>query len=268
MDITTKKPSKLVPSFINDLIKSLKIENIKIDLLGTASLESQYYYSDFDLYSDISKIKDLTTVYKNLDRIFDLKDNNVYFKEFKIQFINGEKIKYYELPISINKNIKRDDVDYFKIDYIVFVDNQFTDVSLIYNLNPLKKSKEEIIELIRKDQKEFYDMGKTYKSLKRYFSILNLQGKKADMVKLTIGLFNTENGRQYKICSVLGTIIDLIKQYGRNYKDVSKKIKANLKLFKLPLNMTIKQMNEYIKEHSDIFNKEALTFYKKLKIKI
>ena len=91
MDITTKKPSRLVPSFINDLIKSLKIENIKIELLGTASLESQYYYSDFDLYSDISKIKDLTTVYKNLDRIFTLKDNNVYFKEFKIQFINGDK---------------------------------------------------------------------------------------------------------------------------------------------------------------------------------
>ena len=82
MDITTKKPSKLVPSFINDLIKSLKIENIKIQLLWTASLNSQYYYSDFDLYSDISKIKDLTTVYKNLNRIFELKDNNVYFKEF------------------------------------------------------------------------------------------------------------------------------------------------------------------------------------------
>jgi len=268
MDITTKKPTKLVPSFINDLIKSLKIEKNKIELMGTASLNSQYYYSDFDLYSDISKIKDLSTVYKNLDRIFDLKDNNVYFKEFKIQFINGEKRKYLELPITINKNIKRDDVDYVKIDYIVFVDNQFTDASIIYNLNPLKKSNDEIMKLVGDDQKEFYNMGRYFKSLKRYFSILNLQGKKADMVKLTIGLFNTENGRQYKICSVLGTIIDLIKQYGRNYKDVSKKIKSNLKLFNLPLNMTIKQMNEYIKEHSDIFNKEALSFYKKLKIKI
>lgn len=88
------------------------------------------------------------------------------------------------------------------------------------------------------------------------------------MVKLTIGLFNTENGRQYKICSVLGTVIDIIKQYGRTYKDVGKKLKANLKLFNLPLHMTIKEMNDYIKEHSDIFNKEALTFYKKLKIKI
>lgn len=178
MDITTKKPSKLVPSFINDLIKSLKIQNNKIELLGTASLQSQNYYSDFDLYSDISKIKDLSTVYKNLNRIFNLKDNNVYFKEFKVQLKNGEKEKYFSLPISINKNIKRDDVDYFKIDYVVFLDSQFTDVSLIYNLNPLKKSKEEIIELIKSDQKEFYDMGKYFKSLKRYFSILNLQGKK------------------------------------------------------------------------------------------
>ena len=268
MDITTKKPSRLVPSFINDLIKSLKIEKNKIDLMGTASLQSQYYYSDFDLYSDISKIKDLSTVYKNLNRIFNLKDNNVYFKEFKVQLKNGEKEKYFSLPISINKNIKRDDVDYFKIDYVVFLDSQFVDVSLIYNLNPLKKSKEEIIELIKSDQKEFYDMGKYFKSLKRYFSILNSQGKKSDMVKLTIGLFNTEYGRQYKICSVLGTVIDIIKQYGRTYKDVGKKLKANLKLFNLPLHMTIKEMNDYIKEHSDIFNKEALTFYKKLKIKI
>jgi len=268
MDITTKKPSKLVPSFINDLIKSLKIENIKIELLGTASLNSQYYYSDFDLYSDISKIKDLSTVYKNLNRIFQLKDNNVYFKEFKVQLKNGEKFKFFDLPISINKNITRDDIDYVKVDYIVFVDNQFTDVSLIYNLNPLKKSNEEIIKLVGDDQKEFYNMGKYYKSLKRYFSILNLQGRKADMVKLTVGLFNTDNGRKYKICSVLGTVIDLIKKYGRRNANISSKIKANLRLFKLPINMTVKEMEDYIKKESDIFNKEALTFYKKLKIKI
>ena len=77
MDITNKKPSSLIPVFIKNLVKSLKIEKIKIELLGTASLDSQYYYSDFDLYSDISKIKSLYTVYMNLNRIFDLKDNNV-----------------------------------------------------------------------------------------------------------------------------------------------------------------------------------------------
>ena len=250
MDITTKKPSKLVPSFINDLIKSLKIENIKIELLGTASLNSQYYYSDFDLYSDISKIKDLTTVYKNLNRIFELKDNNVYFKEFKVQLKNGEKFKFFDLPVAINKNITRDDIDYVKIDYIVFVDNQFTDVSLIYNLNPLKKTKEEIIQLIRNDQKEFYDMGKYYKSLKRQFSILNLQGRKADMVKLSIGLFNTDYGRQYKICSVLGTVIDLIKKHGRRNANINSKIRANLRHFKLPINMSVNDMEAYIKKES------------------
>lgn len=268
MDITNKKPSSLIPVFIKNLVKSLKIEKIKIELLGTASLESQYYYSDFDLYSDISKIKSLYTVYMNLNRIFDLKDNNVYFKEFKVQLINGEKYKYFELPVSISKSIKREDVDYVKTDYVVFVDNQFTDVSLIYNLNPLNKSKEEIIQLIRNDQKEFYDMGKYYKSLKRYFSILNLQGKKADMVKLTIGLFNTEYGKQYKICSNLGTIIDLVKQYGKKRKDINDKIKANLRLFKLPINMSINDMEAYIKRESDIFNKKALEMYKKLNIKI
>ena len=268
MDIANKKPQSLIPSFIKDLIKSLKIEKIKIELLGTASLDSQYYYSDFDLYSDISKIKDLRTVYTNLNRIFNLKDNNIYFKEFKVQLINGEKYKFHELPVSINKSIKRADVDYVKSDYIVFVDNQFTDVSLIYNLNPLKKSKEEIIELIRNDQKEFYDMGKYYKSLKRYFSILNLQGKKDDMVKLTIALFNTKYGKQYKICSNLGTIIDLINKYGTNRKDINDKIKANLRLFKLPINMSIKDMEEYIKRESAIFNKKALGMYNKLKIKI
>ena len=115
-----------------------------------------------------SKIKDLTTLHKNVDRIFTLKDNNVYFKEFKIQLINGDKKKYFELPVSISKNVSRDEIDYVKIDYIVFVNNQFTDVSLIYNLNPLKKSKDEIIQLIRNDQKEFYDMGKYFKSLKSF----------------------------------------------------------------------------------------------------
>ena len=56
-------------------------------------------------------------MYKNLDRIFTLKDNNVYFKEFKIQFINGDKKKYFELPISISKNITREEIDYVKLYY-------------------------------------------------------------------------------------------------------------------------------------------------------
>ena len=67
---------------------------------------------------------------------------------------------------------------------------------------------------------------------------------------------------------MLGTVIDLIKKHRRQSADINRKIRANLKLFNLPLNMTVKDMESYIKEQSDAFNKEALTFYKKLKIKI
>ena len=70
--------------------------------------------------------------------------------------------------------MNRNEIEFLKIDWIIYENFQFTDVSIIYNLNKTEQSNDEIIKLIKKDMTEFYNDGMIYKSLKRCFSIFNL----------------------------------------------------------------------------------------------
>ncbi len=50
--------------------------------------------------------------------------------EFKIQFLNGHKIKFFDLPFTINKDMNRSEIEFLKIDWIIYENVQFTGVSM------------------------------------------------------------------------------------------------------------------------------------------
>ena len=260
MNVSQRKEYSKLSGFINNFRKKLMFKKYDVQLLGTASMESQYYASDYDFFTNINNVKSMKTVFSELNRITSLKDPNVFFMEFKVQYMNGEKEKYYDLPFTLNKEMNRDDIEYFKIDWVVYDDYQFTDVSIIYNMNKHILTKEESIKLIAKDMFDFYKEGKIYKSLKRFFSICNLTGDFKTMVNLS-KLFNSEYGRMYKIASNLGTIQAVKKKYPSRI--LNKKINANLRYFNLPL-MNNKQIEGTIQQYSRAYNNEALKYYKGL----
>ena len=260
MNVSQRKEYSKLSGFINNFRKKLMFKKYDVQLLGTASMESQYYASDYDFFTNISEVKLMKTVFSELNRITSLKDINVFFMEFKIQYMNGEKEKYYDLPFALDKDMDRESIEYFKIDWIIYDDYQFTDVSIIYNLNKVIKPKEEVIKLIAKDMFDFYKEGKIYKSLKRFFSICNLINDYKTMVNLS-KLFNSEYGKMYKIASNLGTIQAVKAKYPS--RTLNKKINANLRYFNLPL-MNDKQIEDTIQQYSRAFNNEALKYYKGL----
>ena len=260
MNVSQRKSYSELSSFIKKFRKKLMFKKYDVQLLGTASMESQYYASDYDFFTNISEVKSMKTVFSELNRITTLKDPNVFFMEFKIQYMNGEKEKYYDLPFALDKDMNRENIEYFKIDWVVYDDYQFTDVSIIYNLNKVIKPKEEVIKLIAKDMFNFYKEGKIYKSLKRFFSICNLTGDYKTMVNLS-KLFNSEYGKMYKIASNLGTIQAVKAKYPS--RTLNKKINANLRYFDLPL-MNDKRIKDTIQQYSRAYNNEALKYYKGL----
>ena len=147
MNVSQRKEYSKLSGFINNFRKKLMFKKYDVQLLGTASMESQYYASDYDFFTNINEVKLMKTVFSELNRITTLKDPNVFFMEFKIQYMNGEKEKYYDLPFALDKDMNRENIEYFKIDWVVYDDYQFTDVSIIYNLNKVIKPKEEVIKL-------------------------------------------------------------------------------------------------------------------------
>lgn len=259
MDIKTKKSKIEYSNDIIDIIQHLQYKDYKINVAGTASYKSQYYYSDYDLNTDISKEKNIKNIIKEFNKILNYTNDNLYFIEFKVQFMNGKKKKYNSLPIKFNK-LNRNELEYFKIDYVIFSNYEFVDLSIKYNLSDVEILPEEIIKKIEEDKKEFFDNGDIFKSLKRQFSIYNMEDNKKGMIYLS-KLFNSDYGKLYKLTSNLNTILLILKKYGDN-KIVKKRVEFNL--LKYGLNNNIKSIKEYIKKISNIYNKEALKYYKKL----
>lgn len=260
MDISERKAFVDYSKDVIEIIQNLQYKNYKISVAGTSSYGSQMYYSDYDLNSNISEEKSIPSIIKEFNSILSYTNNNLYFIEFKIQFLNGKKKKYYSLPIKFPL-LKRNEIEYFKIDYVIFSNYEFVDLSIIYNLSNIVIPPEEIIKKIEEDKKEFLKNGDVFKALKRQFSIYNIEGNKKGMIYLS-KLFNSDYGKLYKLTSNLKTIQLMLKKYGKE-PIIKKKIEYNLLKYGLH-NMTELAIKEYIKNLERVYNKEAYKYYKKL----
>ena len=95
MDINKKR---LPSTDLQKLIKPLIFKNSRIELLGSAGLQSQQYYSDYDLYSVVKERLTPEEAYNECIRILDGvgREPNIFLVEYKIQRKDGSKTKFYD----------------------------------------------------------------------------------------------------------------------------------------------------------------------------
>ena len=116
-----------------DIIKNLEIFETKLKLAGSASLRSMMYYSDYDFNCKI-RVRKQTPIYNEFKRILSFSNDKLYFIEFKIEYIDGTKIKLHnvnDIKLSMFKNIS-----FIKIDYIVFLDFIFKEEEIKTEVEP------------------------------------------------------------------------------------------------------------------------------------
>ena len=144
------------------------------------------------------------------------------------------------------KNIK-----FIKIDYIVFFNFVFKDISIIYNFNNIKEDTPTKIERLKTDYNDLVKEGNIYKALKRSFSIYKIKKEYPKLKQLT-QLFNSDIGKLYETNSNLKTI-QLLKPM---YKDIltKKRIDINLKFLKIDPKENLEHL---IKENDIIINENA-----------
>ena len=147
------------------------------------------------------------------------------------------------------KNIK-----FIKIDYIVFFDYVFKDISIIYNFNNIKEDTPTKIERLKADYDELVKEGDIYKSLKRLFSIYKIKKEYQKLKQLT-QLFNSNIGKLYETNSNLKTIQLLKTMY--NDIQTKKRIDINLKILKIDP----KENLEKLIKANDIFLNENAKKY-------
>ena len=188
-------------------------------MAGSASLASQRYYADYDFNCNI-KTRRQTVIYNEFKRILSYTNEKLYFIEFKIEYLDGTKLKLdnNKIKLSMYKNIK-----FIKIDYIVIFDYVFKDISIIYNFNNVKEDTTTKIERLKADYSELVKEGDIYKSLKRLFSIYKIKKEYPKLKQLT-QLFNSNIGQLYETNSNLKTI-QLLKTM---YNDIQTKKRIDI----------------------------------------
>ena len=228
-----------------DIIKNLEIFETKLKLAGSASLRSMMYYSDYDFNCKI-RVRKQTPIYNEFKRILSFSNDKLYFIEFKIEYIDGTKIKLQnvnDIKLNMFKNIS-----FIKIDYIVFLDFIFKEVSIMYIFKENDMDTDDIIKKLTDDYSELIDNGENFKAMKRAFSIYKIQKDYPNMKKLT-SLFNSNLGKIYVINSNLKTILLLKTMYDDPL--TMKRIDINLKFLKIDPN---DDLNKIIKENDKVLN--------------
>ena len=255
MDILSRRePPQELLKFINKLTWKPN----KIILLGSASLESQKYYADFDLVSYITKNREkpFTTLYKILSK--SMKTNGMFFIEGKIQVNDKTKKRFYKLD-DLKEEMFDKPFQFIKLDYVIKIDTLFYELSINYTFES-SSTKEEIIDAIQKEEKELISDSEFYKGLKRRFSVAKLKKDKPTMIKLT-KLFNSPIGEMYKDVSIMKAIKSAIDAGYKETLDI-KNYAISLKDLGSPtLLKNLPEILEYIEtssfEKMDEINEEA-----------
>jgi hypothetical protein len=117
-------------------------------------------------------------------------------------------------------------VDLLKIDIIVRIEYEFTQVSCIYSFSKTPITTEAYINELEKEITDFKKEGLYYKALKRKFSIYKIEKNFPKLVLLT-RYFNSGDGLIYQKISNIDAVIQLKEYY--DDPETLKRIEINMK---------------------------------------
>jgi hypothetical protein len=143
-------------------------------------------------------------------------------------------------------------VKFVKLDYIVFLDYVFKEVSIMYIFKNKKESDTDMIQTLRNDYDDLMAKGENFKALKRLFSIYKIEKDYTNLKTLT-SLFNSNIGKIYEMNSNLKTI-QLLKTIDQQDNDddlIQKRIHSNLKFLRIDPD---DDLNKIIKANDKILN--------------
>jgi flagellar biosynthesis regulator FlbT len=260
-----KNPFRLPPKILK-VIKILEFKEQKntISLKGSNSFSILRFPVDFDLMQLVeitNPIEILNDIKKKVKDVLNI--NDVYFKEIKIQTKEPEvkKIRFYKADDFLNYDDLKfkeiyEDIDFIKIDIIIYENYLFYDVSCIYFTKIIKKN--DIIKMLKKDIKELIEEKKYFKVFKRLFNLYLIEDKYNRMNEV-VKILNSPIGEKYQKAGFL-EVIESLKD--TDNKKIKKKIEQSLKVLNVPNNRSIihNTINELYKEVND----EAKKIYNEL----
>jgi hypothetical protein len=225
MDIVELRPVSHLVDEIKQLIKILHLPHTPLQLKGSASLQSQRYFSDYDFFSNVPHYP-VDEAWKLFNEIRSklLEKPDVYLIEIKLQ--GKKKERFHKEPIDKEVFYEMYPPELIKFDLVDRISGIFTSVSCIYSFTKEAMTKEDFIKSLQEEIVELKKEGMWYKVLKRQFAIYKAENDKEKLVSLS-GLFNSPLGLAYQKVANIDAILEVLGYY--KDKDTMRKIKLNLK---------------------------------------
>ena len=229
MDLLEERAKSGLDDKVKRLLRLLKFKSFPIVLKGSAALQSQRYFSDYDLMTVIDPKPSAESAFEEFGKILKkvLAEEDVWIVEVKLQTLGGKKVRFAPRQVFTLKRLAAvwSDIDFVKIDLIIRASGRLMELSCIYKFGATESKPEEYLKMLRQDIEELTKQREWYKILKRQFSIAKIERKPALMKRLS-AVFNSPLGAKYQQISNLEAIALLLK----NYDDTITKQKAELNL--------------------------------------
>jgi hypothetical protein len=268
---------------IKKIVKLMSMES-KVNIVGSAKIKRNIYYSDYDSFSTV-KGKNENMIYNHFKSVFEIIRNseNTIITDFKLgENAKGEPLRwtYEEIKRKENNGITFDDAikqkSIIKMDIVTLQNGRFIEISEVYNIYIDGESNSDYsIENIRKelidDMNEQIKEGNIMKALKRKYSLLNLDNKDKMIREKLIDYFNSPIGLLNRCKSDLETLLIVIESpkfdideirnslqmlkeiisafpVENNLEEISK-LKTKDKM-KVPIYKQILRLKEFINKHA------------------
>jgi hypothetical protein len=270
----------------NNITKIAKLMSLqsKINIVGSAKVKRNIFYSDYDSFSTV-KGKNENMIYNHFKSLFEIikSSENTIITDFKMGEFKDKALRWdYEAikrrennGITFDQALKQKSI--IKMDVVTLLNGRFIEITEVYNIyidgsSNADYSKENVRHELMHDMQEQIKEGNYMKALKRRYSLLNLDNKnKVEREKL-VDYFNSPIGLLNRCKSDLETMLTVIQSpkfdideirnslqtlkeqisafpVENKLEEISKlKTKQNMKV---PIYKQILRLKEFINKHAE-----------------
>ena len=223
------KPKRInmINNEIGEVIHKFSVQH-KVKLMGSNAFRGLLYPSDYDIVSMITEPADALA--EHFQKLF--KNVPFYFMDFKCGL---PKLRWNVKELAKGKHssgkllkdaIKEDTL--IKLDFILSVGSTFAECSEIYLTKyQMNKSKKQIELELEEDIGE-YSVSNSMKALKRYYSLLKLNGTHMKQQNDLVSFFNSEVGLVNKVANDF----EVLKMLTDKHKIPKELICSNIQMLK------------------------------------
>ena len=206
-----------------EIIKQLSLSK-NIELIGSNSIDTIIYKTDFDLQENVTakKMKDYQKYVRKFQQIFKSfeKSDTVYITDFKSGRHNTQPVRWEYTDImngfKMIDNITINLIDTLqlqnnkiKIDLIAFIKGQFVEFSCNYYFHTSEIDVTDIYKSLMLDVTKYYHAKKFMKMLKRLLSYRLIRNEPVGDI---IDFLNSEAGHIYQLQHHLDVILFVIEE--------------------------------------------------------